>query len=130
MPKETKAQRAARIQAEDALRRNAESQEYPQKLMSVFERLAKCHDLDYNFYVKDGKFVVSFLNESSFHKCHVMNYSYDELSYIDLYDLELKINDHEERRKEKQRLYQVKQDAIAKAKQVFDEEQLKLLGLI
>lgn len=126
MARETAAQRKERYEAELAARVEEQRQAYPDRLMSVFERLNNQYDLELK--VKNGKFVVT-NSRNPRDEEYEFAYTYDNVSQGFLENLEWFLTQLEEAQAEEKRRDEVRREAKRKAQEMFTAEERELLGL-
>ena len=122
MARKTKAEKQAEQQAEREAFEAREAAEYIPRLMTALEEATvKNH---FTLLVRDGQFVLDDCN-----KGHVYDFnfgpSYTPESFMELSDLEFRLEQLEEERAETNRLYILKISALAK----LTEEERNVLGL-
>lgn len=125
MPRETKAERDARMAAAAQAREAAEREAYPAALMALLERVTR-HPGRYELTVNNGQFVVrdrmdTYLRESN----TTLAYSWSRDTQESLERLTWQVEDYEQDLAEAERKLKVKQDALAK----LTDEERDLLGL-
>lgn len=125
MPRETKAERDARMAAAAQAREAAEREAYPAALMALLERVTR-HPGRYELTVKNGQFAVrdrmdTYLRESN----TTLAYSWSRDTQESLERLTWQVEDYEQDLAEAERKLKVKQDALAK----LTDEERDLLGL-
>ena len=126
MARETKAERLAREAQEREEREEAERSAYPLRLMNLLERVSAEPTL--TLTVKDGFFNVEDRNDR-YRSDYFLTYSWCEGSQVALEDLTYKVDNLEEERREEQRRYEVKREALRKVNEMLSDEERKLLGL-
>lgn len=126
MARETKAERLVREQAEREEREEAERSAYPLRLMNLLERVTAEPTL--TLTVKDGFFNVEDRNDR-YRSDYFLTYSWSEGAQVALEDLTYKVDNLEEERREEQRRYEVKREALRKVNEMLSDEERELLGL-
>jgi hypothetical protein len=117
MPRETKAERIAREVAEREAVELQERNEYPNTLMSLLQRSTA---LGWDIVVRDGLFtVVNNRDEYTF------TYAWDKDSMNAIYSLQCDLDIAEEKKREEERKYLLRNAALAK----LSVEERQVLGL-
>lgn len=110
MARETKAERLVR----EAMEREAYEAElvatYPQRLMAMLERATK---VNFELEVREGKFVLTDRSESG-HQPVELTLTYSLDNHEGLCELDWQVDVKEEKEREAERRYQLKQSALAK----------------
>jgi hypothetical protein len=121
MARETKAQREARLEAEQALRVEVAKSTYTQRMMAVLTRAVK---ENFELEVKNMLFKVEDRDDRR-SSTYMLYPEWTTVSDIALYDLELAVELKEEARAESERLSALRRQAFLK----LTEEEQNALGL-
>lgn len=121
MARLTKAQREAMEAAVVAEREAEQAQTYPERLMTMLERATK---VNFELTVKDGSFYLD--DRDARHTRAVeLTLEYSKENQEALHELDWRVDVKEERAREAERRYALKQSALAK----LSAEELEVLGL-
>ena len=121
MARETKAQRLEREAAERAAYEAEMAATYPQRLMAMLERATK---VNFELEVRDGKFHLEDRDDRR-DRAVELTLTYSKENQEALHELDWRVDTKEEREREEQRRYQVRQAALSK----LSQEERELLGL-
>jgi len=121
MPRETKAEKLARIRAEQEQNQRRLEQAYPQIIWVLAERACK---VGFTLTVENGLFVFEDTNDRYRNKYTIsLEYSVD--NYLISEEFDWKVTDRECERQEKERKQQLRATALTK----LTEEEREVLGI-
>lgn len=122
MARETKAQRLEREAAERAAYEVEQAATYPQRLMAMLERATR---VNFELTVEDGKFLLEDRDEREHYRVVALTLEYTQDNQETLHELDWRVDLKEEREREAQRKFQLRQNALNK----LTAEERKELGL-
>lgn len=122
MARETKAQRLEREAAERAAYEAEMAATYPQRLMAMLERATK---VNFELTVEAGAFLLEDRDERDYNRRQVLTLEYNQANQETLHELDWRVELKEEREREAQRKFQLRQAALAK----LSKEEREELGL-
>jgi len=123
MARKTKAEKQAEQEASMAALKAKEAAEYHTRLMKALEEATKEH---YDLIVQDGQFkLMDYSSSDDRTYAYLFDPSYTVGSWLDLEELEYRLERLAEERAEANRLYKLKQEALAK----LTDEEREVLGL-
>jgi hypothetical protein len=121
MPRETKAEKEARIKAEQEQNQRELEQAYPQIIWVLAERACK---VGFTLTVENGLFVFEDPNDRHNTK-YIISLEYSVDNYLISEEFDWKVTDRECERQEKQRKQQLRATALTK----LTEEEREVLGI-
>lgn len=121
MPRETKAEKLARIRAEQEQNQRRLEQAYPQIIWVLAERACK---VGFTLTVENGLFVFKDPNDR-YNTKYTISLEYSVDNYLDSEEFDWKVTDRELDLKEKQRKQQLRATALAK----LTKEEREVLGI-
>lgn len=121
MPRETKAEKLARVKAEQEQHQKELAEAYPQIIWKLAERACKA---GFTLTVENGLFVFEDTNDRYFTK-YTISLEFNTDNYLNYEEFDWKVTDRELDRKERERKHQLRITALQK----LTQEERELLGM-